>query len=108
MKMTDRAKGSDAMRECREGYINDRAAERRDAQCHRKEALKLFIEREDLDDGSITYHLWEEGGHWIIGLNDAPDEVGSKAREYAETIVKAVNKMATESAPPPTVEDGVT
>lgn len=56
--------------------------------------LRLRLEREDLDDGSITYHLWDRAGNWIVGLNDAEDKQGNLAREYARAIVTAVNAFA--------------
>lgn len=55
------------------------------------EQLKLRLEREDKEDGSITYHLWTAAGEWIVGLNDDEDKQGGKARSYANAIVHAVN-----------------
>ena len=56
-------------------------------------SVKLVIEREDRDDGSITYHLWDLSGTWIAGFNDDPHELGAKAKFYAELFVRAVNTL---------------
>jgi len=56
--------------------------------------LKLGLEREDKEDGSITYHLWDttDGRYdWIVGMNDADDKAGGRSRFYVNRIVKAVN-----------------
>lgn len=45
--------------------------------------LKLSVEREDLDNGSITYHLWDRtpgNFEWIVGLNDDKYDQGFKAK----------------------------
>ena len=55
--------------------------------------LELRLEREDKEDGSITYHLWTTGGEWIVGLNDDETKQGGSARRYANTIVRSVNEM---------------
>ena len=59
------------------------------------EQLKLRLEREDKEDGSITYHLWTDAGDWIVGLNDDETRQGGNARSYANTIVRAVNAHET-------------
>lgn len=55
------------------------------------EPLKLRLEREDKEDGSITYHLWTDEGDWIVGLNDDATKQGGNAHAYANTIVRCVN-----------------
>lgn len=54
-------------------------------------SLKLRLEREDKEDGSITYHLWTDAGEWIVGMNDDETKQGGRARGYANAIVRAVN-----------------
>ena len=56
--------------------------------------LTLAVEREDDEDGSITYHLWDvtDGGYsWIVGFNDDKSDQGGKAKHYADNIAHAVN-----------------
>jgi chaperonin cofactor prefoldin len=54
--------------------------------------VRFTVEREDLDDGSINYHLWANN-KWVVALNDSPDEVGGDARRYAYSIAEAAREI---------------
>lgn len=68
----------------------------------KEDGLTISVEREDLEDGSITYHLWDttNGDYkWIVGLNDDKAAQGGKSKFYAERIALAVNALSTPPKP---------